>query len=191
LVLGPILPLTDTPLTDLMNSMNYPTNLNLIALDYLATTTGDPASDSEWKNDLTEYYTLPNDSDEFSMKEELNRITTTPLKLNYKTTTARELAKGKAKDTPPATIPEEFQDYSSIFNRKKSEQFPPSQIYDHKIDLKETFKPVLFKPYRLTPKETTKMKKFLNENLKKGYIRKSESPMASPFFFVGKKDRKL
>jgi hypothetical protein len=35
------------------------------------------------------------------------------------------------------------------------------------------------------------MKKFLDENLKKGYIRKSESPIASPFFFVGKKDRKL
>jgi hypothetical protein len=104
-----------------MNSMNYPTNLSSIALDYLATTAGDPASDSEWKNNPTEYYTLPNNPDEFSMKEELNRITTTPLKLNYKTTMAGELAKGKAKDTPPATIPKEFQDYSSIFDRKKSE----------------------------------------------------------------------
>jgi hypothetical protein len=65
------------------------------------------------------------------------------------------------------------------------------QTYDHKIDLKETFKPVSFKPYRSTPKETAEMKKFLDENIKKGYIRKSESPMASSFFFVGKKDGKL
>jgi hypothetical protein len=32
------------------------------------------------------------------------------------------------------------------------------------------------------------MDDFLEENLKKGYIRPSQSPMASPFFFVGKKD---
>ena len=35
------------------------------------------------------------------------------------------------------------------------------------------------------------MDKFLKENLEKGYIRPSQSPMASPFFFVGKKDGKL
>jgi hypothetical protein len=32
------------------------------------------------------------------------------------------------------------------------------------------------------------MDKFLEENLWKGYIRPSKSPMASPFFFVSKKD---
>jgi len=30
--------------------------------------------------------------------------------------------------------------------------------------------------------------KFLKENLEKGYIRPSQSPMASPFFFVSKKE---
>jgi hypothetical protein len=34
-------------------------------------------------------------------------------------------------------------------------------------------------------------KTFIDDNLKKGYIRKSSSPMASPLFFVGKKDGKL
>jgi hypothetical protein len=33
--------------------------------------------------------------------------------------------------------------------------------------------------------------KFLKENLEKGYIKPSQSPMASPFFFVKKKDGKL
>ncbi len=32
---------------------------------------------------------------------------------------------------------------------------------------------------------------FLDEQLKKGYIRPSKSPYASPFFFIKKKDRKL
>ena len=33
--------------------------------------------------------------------------------------------------------------------------------------------------------------KFLEEHLAKGYIRRSNSPYASPFFFVKKKDGKL
>ena len=37
----------------------------------------------------------------------------------------------------------------------------------------------------------TSWDKFLKENLEKGYIQPSQSPMASPFFFVDKKDRKL
>jgi hypothetical protein len=57
--------------------------------------------------------------------------------------------------------------------------------------MKEGFEPKLFKNYNLTPAEQIKLDKFLKENLKKGYIRSSQSPMASPFFFVSKKDGKL
>jgi hypothetical protein len=45
--------------------------------------------------------------------------------------------------------------------------------------------------YNLTPQEQIELDKFLKENLDKGYIRPSQSPMASPFFFVDKKDGKL
>ena len=44
------------------------------------------------------------------------------------------------------------------------------------------------KVYPLTLPETEEMNKFINENLAKGYIRPSKSPMASPFFFIDKKD---
>ncbi|ESK89880.1 reverse transcriptase-rnase h-integrase [Moniliophthora roreri MCA 2997] len=37
--------------------------------------------------------------------------------------------------------------------------------------------------------EQTELDAFLKENLRKGYIRKLKSPMASPFFFVGKKEK--
>jgi len=57
--------------------------------------------------------------------------------------------------------------------------------------MKEEFELKLFKNYNLTPEEQIKQDKFLKENLKKGYIRPSQSPMASPFFFVKKKDGKL
>jgi Reverse transcriptase (RNA-dependent DNA polymerase) len=57
--------------------------------------------------------------------------------------------------------------------------------------MKERFEPKLFKNYNLTPVEQNKLDKFLKENLEKRYIRPSQSPMASPFFFVSKKDGKL
>ena len=43
--------------------------------------------------------------------------------------------------------------------------------------------------YNLTLQEQIELDKFLKENMEKGYsIQPSQSPMASPFFFVDKKD---
>src|SRR6202522_920621 len=57
--------------------------------------------------------------------------------------------------------------------------------------MKKGFKPKSFKNYNLTPEEQLEQDKFLKENLEKGYIQPSQSPMASPFFFVTKKNIKL
>ena len=57
--------------------------------------------------------------------------------------------------------------------------------------MKEGFEPKSFKNYNLTPEEQIELEKFLKENLEKGYIQPSQSPMASPFFFVKNKDGKL
>ena len=78
-----------------------------------------------------------------------------------------------------------------MFDEEKANQFPESRKWDHKIDMKEGFEPKAFKNYNLTPEEQIELDTFLKENLEKGYIRHSESPMASPFFFVKKKDGKL
>ena len=39
--------------------------------------------------------------------------------------------------------------------------------------------------------EDKALKKFIKEQMEKGYIQKSKSPYASAFFFIKKKDRKL
>ena len=57
--------------------------------------------------------------------------------------------------------------------------------------MKPGFEPKSFKTYNLTPEEQIEQDKFLKENLDKGYIKPSQSPMASPFFFVKKKDGRL
>ena len=47
------------------------------------------------------------------------------------------------------------------------------------------------KVYALTQSKQKALQEFLVEHLKKGYIRPSKSPYASPFFFIKKKDGKL
>ncbi|GLB42887.1 putative retrotransposable element tf2 155 kda protein type 1-like [Lyophyllum shimeji] len=96
------------------------------------------------------------------------------------------------KEEKPKTIddllPEHYKEYKSVFEKKASERMPERRVYDHAIDLKPDFVPRDCKVYPLTPEEQKKLDEFLDENLKKGYIRPSKSPMASPFFFVSKKE---
>ena len=44
--------------------------------------------------------------------------------------------------------------------------------------------------YPLSPLEQTEVDDFINEQLRKGYIRPSKSPQTSPIFFILKKDLK-
>jgi hypothetical protein len=88
-------------------------------------------------------------------------------------------------------IPKEFYDFLEIFLEEKAARFPEPRTWDHKIELKDTFVPKPFKTYNLTLEEQLEADKFIKENLEKGYIRPSQSPMATPFFFVKKKDGKL
>ena len=115
--------------------------------------------------------------------------------INAKGNMAMELAikenEKKAELTNEELIPEDLHEFLDVFDESKANQFPESNVWDHKIDMKEGFEPKSFKNYNLTPEEQKELDKFLDENLEKGYIRPSQSPVASPFFFIKKKDRKL
>ena len=63
------------------------------------------------------------------------------------------------------------------------------KLWDHTIDLKDTFKPKKGHIIPLSPAEQEVIA-FLDDQLKKGYICPSKSPQMSPVFFVPKKDRK-
>jgi hypothetical protein len=75
--------------------------------------------------------------------------------------------------------------------KKRHTDFLNHDLRDHKIKIKEEFELKSFKNYDLNPVEQLELDKFFKKNLNKGYIRPSQSPMALPFFFVSKKDRKL
>jgi Reverse transcriptase (RNA-dependent DNA polymerase). len=85
-------------------------------------------------------------------------------------------------------VPEEFRDFQDVFSKEKAERIPTRRPYDHAINLKEGTEPARDRIYPISPKERGALKEFLEENLRKGYIRKSNSEYAAPFFFVKKKD---
>ena len=60
--------------------------------------------------------------------------------------------------------------FLDVFDKNKVNQFPESNVWDHKIDIKEGFELKSFKNYNLTPEEQKELDKFLDENLEKGYI---------------------
>jgi RNase H-like domain found in reverse transcriptase/Reverse transcriptase (RNA-dependent DNA polymerase) len=112
-------------------------------------------------------------------------------KENLATKLASEANQKKPDLTPEQLVPREYHNYLDIFDEDKANWFPDTRPWDHKIEMKSGFKPKLFKTYNLTLEEQVELDKFLKENLDKGYIKLSQSPMASPFFFVKKKDGKL
>ena len=93
--------------------------------------------------------------------------------------------------TKEEIVPQYLHEFLDRFDKKEAERFPESRPYDHAIDTKPDFIPKDCKVYPLSPKEQEALDEFLEENLRKGFIRPSKSPQASPFFFVGKKDGKL
>ena len=97
----------------------------------------------------------------------------------------------KEEKTDEELVPKEFHNYLDIFSKEKAHWCPEPQPWDHKIEIKEGFEPKSFKNYKFTLAEQIELNKFLKENLEKGYIRPSQSPMASPFSFVNKKNGKL
>jgi len=67
---------------------------------------------------------------------------------------------------------------------------PTWKIWDHVIDMKESFVPRKEKVYPLSREEREEVREFIQEQLRKGYIRPSKSPQMAPVFFVGKKNGK-
>jgi hypothetical protein len=83
-------------------------------------------------------------------------------------------------------------DFSDVFSEKKSEQMPSRKTYDHAIEFNNgAVLPKLAKLYPMSPLEKNSLDIWIEEELAKGYIRKSKSLVATPVFFVKKKEGTL
>ena len=88
-------------------------------------------------------------------------------------------------------VNEYIREYKDLFSATEFDQLPERRPWDHVIELTLGFKPVNCKVYPLNPWEQKALDEFLEENLCTGRIGPSKSPMASPFFFIKKKDGSL
>jgi hypothetical protein len=113
-----------------------------------------------------------------------------------RTNFAQEWArKAKQGQTLEVRLPDEYERHKIIFDENAAKCFPPSWPKDHAIRLKPGApSEINCKIYPLTKQELEATRKFLDENLKLGYIKESDpskpegAPWSTPWFFTGKKD---
>ena len=114
------------------------------------------------------------------------------MNIRTKTTYSTEIASAK-KNTRmiEEILPKHCHPYQDVFEKQTFDELPPRRPWDHTIELVEGAKALDCKIYPLSKDEQVQLEEFLKENLETNQIRPSKSPMASPFFFVMKKDGKL
>ena len=75
-----------------------------------------------------------------------------------------------------------------VFGKIESERMLTKKVWDHTIDLKEIFKPKKKRIYPLSKNEREEIQNFIEDQLRKEYIRPSKSPQMLLVFFVSKKN---
>ncbi|SOV08973.1 uncharacterized protein UDID_18215 [Ustilago sp. UG-2017a] len=81
-----------------------------------------------------------------------------------------------------------YQHLRDVFDEVEADKLPHHTEHDLHLELIEGGKPPQGPLYLKGPKEMTELRRYLDENLKKGFIRPSKSPARSPVLFVPKKD---
>jgi hypothetical protein len=111
------------------------------------------------------------------------------LSLNEINTTLQEL-----KDDKPnieTIIPGKYYKYIKIFEKVNADTLPPHRPYNHKIPLMDSFQPPFGLLYSLSCPELEGLKRWVEENLSKGFIGTSSSPAAVLILFIKKGDGSL
>jgi len=87
-------------------------------------------------------------------------------------------------------VPEKFLKWRKVFGKVESERMLMRKIWDHAIDLKEMSVPQKGRIYPLSKDEREEVQNFVEDQLRKRYIKPTKSLQMSPVLFVGKKDKK-
>jgi len=87
---------------------------------------------------------------------------------------------------PATKLPQQYHDFLDVFSRKEADTLPKHRPYDHRIELEPGKVPPYGPLYGMSQNELQVLRKYLEDNLTKGFIRASSSPAASPVIFVRK-----
>ena len=101
-----------------------------------------------------------------------------------------EVEVAKFEEEAKKLVPQRFHKWIYVFEEKASERMPMKKVWDYMIEVKKEFVPRKRKMYPLSKEERGEVCKFIEEQLRKGYIRLSKLPQMTPVFFIGKKDSK-
>jgi hypothetical protein len=87
---------------------------------------------------------------------------------------------------PATKVPRHYHDSLKVFDQSEADKLPPHRDCDHEIELQPGTTPPHGPLYGMSEDELLVLRKFLQENLDKGFIRASTSPAASPVLFAKK-----
>jgi hypothetical protein len=88
-------------------------------------------------------------------------------------------------------VPEVYHKFADVFSRQKADTLLPHQDCNLKININEGAKIPAGPIYPLSKFELKTLQEFIDENLKTGFIRPSNSLFGAPVLFIKKKDGSL
>ena len=89
-------------------------------------------------------------------------------------------------------IPEEYEEFQKLFETEPDQEaLSKHQSWDYEIKIKDGKTPTKRGIYPLSAEKLDALRKYLEENQQKGFIRESQSSAEYPILFIPKKDRSL
>ena len=94
-------------------------------------------------------------------------------------------------DRDLSMVPPEYHEFADLFSKWEADKLPAHRPYDHAIPLEPGKAPPFGPIYKLSPMELEVVRNYITDNLKKGFIRHSQSPCGAPIVFAKKADGTL
>jgi hypothetical protein len=69
-----------------------------------------------------------------------------------------------------SAIPPKYHEFVDLFSKREADKLPPHRPYDHQIPLEPGSSPPAGPIYRMAPVELEAARKYIEENLRKGFI---------------------
>lgn len=97
-----------------------------------------------------------------------------------------------ASEIPAAVkLPQEYREFADVFSEKEAQTLSSITKVTHSIPIQEGGSVPYGPIYPLSANELRALREYLNSNLARGWIQRSESPAGAPILFVPKKDGTL
>ena len=97
-------------------------------------------------------------------------------------------ARSESKSGPHPELPRELLDYEDVFLSEAASVLPALKQGDHAIEVEAGKEPPYGPLYNLSQTELSELRRYLEDALQKGWIRRSTSSAGAPILFVPKKD---